>query len=477
MKSLKYILLSICSFLLCSLTSAQDHLTIMLEEMPQSNALNPAMAPEKGGYMIAPGLGGFSFGVENTGFNFDDAFEKSSDDSLHFNIDKLAENISDINLLTGNIDIPILGAGFSVGKNFFTFDITNKTRADMTLPASILDIRYGNYDYDNNRPVNHSISDIYIRAYNYFDVGFGYSRQVTERLRIGGKLKLLLGSIAAYSDNLMLSIDTRDNKSAYSMEVKTEGEINVIAPLDMTYDEEGYVDEAEWNSDDLKLSSMKNSGFAADIGATYKLKDNLTLGVSILDLGFISWKESTNTFISDNHFVFDGVNVDNGIKDDPELKYSDSYWEQLEDSITQFKNLNHSKGNFKTPLSARMMVNVNYKPFKWLQAGGVVSGVIVDKRLYARVSGNATLRAGNWLAFIASLSLDPGYAMSFGSGLTLTAPGFQFFFIGDRIPASISKARSAQMRFGFNFPIGRKKAKDELPAATETEMPTTPPQM
>lgn len=477
MKRFIHILILVVVVIYSRYSYAQEHTVLMLDELPQSNYFNPALAPKSSGYIIVPGISGISLGFENTGFCFDDAFQKDKNDTLYFNLNKLSEKISDYNLTTANIEIPIFGVGFTVKKNFFTISATNKTRADIVVPASILDIRYGNYNYKTEKPVNHSLSDLYTRAFNYFEYAVGFNRAITDRIRLGVKAKLLMGNFALYSNKLDVKIETIQDDHKFIMDVYTNGEIYTSAPLNVTHDEEGYVDEVEWDSDIMSISSSKNTGVAFDLGVTYKLTDKVTIGASVLDLGFISWKETPNTFVSNNNFTFSGVNINGSVKDDPETKVTDTYWEQLKDSLTRFADLRHKTKTFKTPLSANALIHLSYKPFKWLQAGGVVSGVIVDKRLYARVSCNLTLRAKNWLAYIASLSIDPGYATSIGHGLALTAPGFQFFVIAERLPLSTLTSRSAQLRFGFNFPIGRDKTKfntDMNEKTTNTEENTIP---
>lgn len=477
MKRFIHILILVVVVIYNRYSYAQEHTILMLDELPQSNYFNPALAPKSSGYIIAPGISGISLGFENTGFCFDDAFQKDKNDTLYFNLNKLSDKISNYNLTTANIDIPIFGVGFTVKKNFFTISATNKTRADIVVPASILDIRYGNYNYKTEKPVNHSLSDLYTRAFNYFEYAVGFSRAITDRIRLGVKAKLLMGNFALYSNKLDVKIETIQDDHKFIMDVYTNGEIYTSAPLNVTHDEEGYVDEVEWDSDIMSISSPKNTGVAFDLGVTYNLTDKVTIGASVLDLGFISWKETPNTFVSNNNFTFSGVNINGSVKDDPETKVTDTYWDQLKDSLTRFADLRHKTKTFKTPLSANALIHLTYKPFNWLQAGGVVSGVIVDKRLYARVSCNLTLRAKNWLAYIASLSIDPGYATSIGHGLALTAPGFQFFVIAERLPLSTLTSRSAQLRFGFNFPIGRDKTKfntDMNEKTTNTEENTIP---
>lgn len=478
MKRLIYIIAIVATSLYSTLSLAQEHIVLMLDELPQSHSLNPAKAPIGGGYLTMPGLGGISVGFENTGFSLDDMYEQGADDSLRLNIDRLAEKMSSYNLTALNLDVPVLSTGFTVGKNFFSIDISNKTRFDLVFPSSVLDIRYGNYDYANERPTTMSFSDIYLRTYNYFEYAFGYSRQIGDRLRIGGRFKLLAGNFSLYAEDMSLTVDTKKDKSAYSLEISAQGDFKVAAPLEVSNDKEGYVEEVEFDDDNISINPMSNSGVAFDLGATLKVNDQITLGLSVLDMGFISWKENTHAFVSDKSFTFSGVDISGVVKDEPGNKIDDTYWEQIEDSLTQLADVKYQSGNFKTTLSAQVIANVAYRPFKWLLAGGVVSGKIINKRLYARVSANATLRARNWLAFIMSVSADPGNAISVGEGLVLTAPGFQFYVVADRIPMSLRYSRSGQIRFGFNFPIGRRKALKSMEGAvadmiaTESNAPT-----
>ena len=53
---------------------------------------------------------------------------------------------------------------------------------------------------------------------------------------------------------------------------------------------------------------------AIDLGATYKLNDEWTFSASLLDLGFISWKNTTKGTMNKD-FTFDGFS-DISVKDD-----------------------------------------------------------------------------------------------------------------------------------------------------------------
>lgn len=57
-------------------------------------------------------------------------------------------------------------------------------------------------------------------------------------------------------------------------------------------EEEGkdYVTDFDFDSGKLGIAGY---GFGIDLGASYKILDNLTVSASVLDLGFISWSKSS----------------------------------------------------------------------------------------------------------------------------------------------------------------------------------------
>lgn len=64
-------------------------------------------------------------------------------------------------------------------------------------------------------------------------------------------------------------------------------------------EEEGkdYVTDFDFDSGKLGIAGY---GFGIDLGASYKILDNLTVSASVLDLGFISWSKSSTKIASAN---------------------------------------------------------------------------------------------------------------------------------------------------------------------------------
>lgn len=436
--------------------AAQDNMMPFMTELPQSRQFNPANMPSRGGYMLLPVMSGVSVGFESTGFRWNDAFTRTRTDSLKFDADKLAAQMDKNSLLRANADISLLGFGFTAGSNYITFGVNSRTQANATLPVSLLDVRYGNWDYHNNCPIKQSVSDLSLNAYTYLEYALGYTRKVNDKLRVGATVKILNGIMAASADNLNITVDTKETNDGYAVGITTQGEIMIAAPLLITNDEEGYIDKLEYDSDG-SLGIGKNNGFAIDLGASYDINDKWTVGLSLLDLGSINWKNNITTLSADNSFEFSGVNVNDAIKD--KNTESDSYWTQLEDSLTNIKNITAEvKGSFKTKLNSRIIATGEYKPFGWLTAGGVLTGTFIDGKLYSRLSVNGALRAGKVFTFMLNGTVNHGGRMALGTGMQLKLGGFQLFAMADRMPMKVAKSYGANVRFGINFLMGWNKA-------------------
>ena len=118
------------------------------------------------------------------------------------------------------------------------------------------------------------------------------SRNITDKLRIGVKGKLLFGIAAVSIDNKSLGITVNED---YSHSIDANLAVNISAPLNVYMDSNNNIDSLKFDDTRFKtasgvvdfLSGKKNMGFGMDIGATYDLNDRITLSASITDLGFI----------------------------------------------------------------------------------------------------------------------------------------------------------------------------------------------
>lgn len=455
---MKKTIITIASLVLVCITAiAQESVTPFIKELPQRNNFNPAFLSDNKAYFILPGIGGLGVDMENSGFCWEDLFTKSSADEYNIDLDKLAKNMRKLNLTSANVDIPLLAFGFRTNNDYaVSFGVSNKTRFDVVMPRSITDIRHGNYEFDNDRVVGHSISDVYIKGMNYMEAALGLSRKVNDFMRFGIRFKFLSGTFSVFSDDLRINVNTVNDNNRYHLDISTHGSIHASAPISIKVGEDGYVDNIDFEDiDNVKL--MKNNGFAIDLGGTMKIL-GLTLGLSATDLGFIKWKNDTHQLEAGNSYTFRGVNVSDKLKDTEDKEEDkDSYWDQVLDSLKQFTDVSYKASAFKTRLSGRIMASAECDLKDWLSANALVRTKTVDGHFYTQVSAGVQLHAKKWLTWAISGTMNHSIQASLGTGLVLTGGAFQYYLMVDRIPFNIAKTHGAGFSTGINFVIGRKK--------------------
>ncbi len=210
---------------------------------------------------------------------------------------------------------------------------------------------------------------------------------------------------------------------------------------------------------DNTLPSTVGSGFGIDLGANFKFKDKLRVGVAVNDIGSVNW--SGNVYRAIDTLVFDlrndGANSLNVLAEIEQFNGKDGAFKQegvasqrlalpthfrmgasymLRDNLHLgadfFMSLNDAPGSFQSPIWG---VGGDYAPLKWVRFSlGFLSG----GNYAARIPVGITFIAGNgtWEAGVASRDLVTYLR---GDGATLSASfGFLRFHVGntETVPAA-----------------------------------------
>jgi hypothetical protein len=196
------------------LTYSQSNTLYFMEGVHQSSQLNPAYQPSCNGYLALPVLSDINFNFANTGFDFNDFFYYGTGvqaDSLYMNFDLLKSKLGKSNYLLTNVDIPILGFGFWVRNSYFTFSFYNKTRIRFGYPESLVRLVDGNIsNLGADNPIE--IDNLGPFAMNYNEIALGLSKQITHRLIVGGKVKILMGNASVESRISNLKLFTNNDQ-------------------------------------------------------------------------------------------------------------------------------------------------------------------------------------------------------------------------------------------------------------------------
>lgn len=288
-----------------------------MEGVHYRQQLNPALSPGRG-YINIPVIGAFNASVSSKSLGYQDIMDivDSSSDSDFFTSDKFMNRLKSDNQLNLNLSTDILSAGWYKGKNFWSFNVGVRMDMGASVPKSMFTfmremngIDFESLDWsDFSRNVGKE--SLEINAYT--EIGLGYARQINDRLTVGGKVKALLGignlkldvksiGVDAQLQGIPLDSDGKPNIGAIvdnpelADQIHGSANIDVEASLESSFKglnlrkgDEGYIDDFDFEAGDMGIAGY---GAAIDLGASYKLLDNLTVSAAILDLGFISWSK------------------------------------------------------------------------------------------------------------------------------------------------------------------------------------------
>ncbi|MFV0345364.1 MAG: DUF5723 family protein [Bacteroidales bacterium] len=456
----KYILPLI--ILCCTLASkAQDKGMAFLKGTPQSNVINPAfrLNDDDNFYIsLLPVMGGTSISVANTGFSWNDLFYEKQD-SLYLDFDKLDSKLQKKNYTNVNTSFQIISFGFKAGeKSFFTFDMNVKTKTSITLPGDITQIRYGNWDYDNNTPINQSLSGISADGMAYTELAFGYNRKITDKLTAGIRLKYIMGALAVKTEHAKLNMITANDGS-----VTIDNDISIITsgPIHATFDKENKVDGIEFD-DNLDPSDFisKNIGFGVDLGATYQLTDKIMLAAAVNDIGFINWKNNPQHFYSKGSFVYDGADVSDNITD--KAPEGQDLWGDIGDSLGNSFNVDNAvESSFNTGLMFNANVMGTYKFREWVDFGAMLA---LDHNWSSSLTLSASLNPARALSGVVTYSINKNDFAGIGTGLMVRGGCLQFYCMTDNIISYLSPANAkyVNLRFGMNLIFGGGHKKNKI---------------
>lgn len=232
------------------------------------------------------------------------------------------------------------------------------------------------------------------RSLSTIDVSVAYSHRFPELgLAVGIAPKVVLGT--TYSDGTFASTadvtaDAIVHRFAY--EVKAAGALNsgVVGAIH------------PWTSDPFADVSMSNpfggvsgTGFGVDLGATYQLRPDLRVALSLTDLGTVSWSMDAQTITPVNaEFRFEGLELDRDRLDDEFDGKLGDYAESVLDSLARdaYEQVERVDGAFSTALPAGLHLGGAWRPIRRATVNAGTSVALNDAA--GNLGGGAVFYAG-----------------------------------------------------------------------------------
>lgn len=449
----------------CSAAAQTINSAYFTEDYKFRHMLNPAFGNEQN-YVSIPALGNISVNTHGN-FGYRDVImsnpmypslsSKKMTTFLNPYIsaeDALSGFSTGNNRITGDVSLTILSAGFKAFGGYNTIEINSRTTTGVSLPYELFEFakNTGNHSYD--------IGDINAHAQSFAEIAFGHSRQINDKLRLGAKLKVLVGLGRADVKMRNMKADlTAEDKWTITGEATADVSMKGFSYVseEKEYNIEGSGTYERVNDVDLDGVGVGGFGMAIDLGGVYEINEDWTVSASVLDLGFISW---TNDMLAENRsksFVFNGfhdvsVTSDRGEEIDTKV---DRYGDQLAD----FANLTDmdDKGGRSTGIGATINVGVEYTlpVYRKVSFGALCTSRINGAYSWTEGRLSANYAPLNWLDGGVSFAVN-SFTTSMGWVLNLHPKGYNFFIGMDHILGKTSKemiplSSNASLTVGMNI--------------------------
>ena len=432
-----------------------------MDYVPQSMRNNPAQMQKANFHIaIAPLLNNISFSTTSSGFTLSDLFQVEGDTTFA-TPDRMLAKISENNFISQQTNIDFISFGFKVkNKNYFSFNVTERVNFAFDYSKNFMTLLAKGTANEDFLGKNVSMSGTGFRFNHFREYGIGYTREVNDKLSVGGRFKFLQG--LSHLDNDQADITLYTDPNNYS--IKATSTIGVkIAGLGFVFDDGSEFDAITY------MSNFKNTGFALDLGGKYEINDRITTSLNITDLGFINWKTDARRYFNNKvEFNFDGIDLKEYLdKENDEER--EAYAAELSDSIEDIFGLERIDRGFTTNLIANIYIGAEYKLNKTFKAAALFNGKVFKGALYPSLTITTQTALGKWLQAIVSYSIVNKSYENIGLGAAINAGPIQFYAVSDNLLdwTQIDYAKNLNVQLGMNLLFGYKSkiSKEDKKAA------------
>jgi len=429
---------------------AQQNQTMYYMGVPQSRFMNPALQSSCNIYIGIPGINSAYLGVSNNSVGFEDIIFKGTglySDSLisilhpSYDIDAFLAKLKPENRIAPEVYVSLLSFGFRAGENFFFLDIADRVNSHISFPKDLATlVLKGNADFINS-PAD--FSSLSASATYFREIGVGFSREFIDNLVIGVKAKMLFGNanVSLQNDGFNLEID---ESNLFSHTINADLSLNFGYPVEVFRDPEtGYIDSlAVQEPDEGMIFNFGDPGFGIDIGAVYNINEQFSVSASVVDLGFISWKEDVTNLRVKGSYEFEGIDVSSMLVAGDTSSFDDAI-DNITDTLLVIFDPEDSNDPFKTYLPTKIYIGASYQLNENIGFGILSKTLIENGKLWESFTMSANVQAGGFLSTSLSYSITNSTFNNVGFGLSLRGGPIQFYFVTDKLFYKLSR---------FNFP-------------------------
>ncbi|MGB0891202.1 MAG: DUF5723 family protein [Flavobacteriaceae bacterium] len=311
----KVILFCLCVAFFHTLDAQNNNILFGFSESPQKLLVNPGAETNYKYHAGIPLFSGISLNSGSSKLVLSDLF--LSGGNFTNKVSNTINKLSSEDYISFNSQIEVLNLGYRlddatyISGGFYTeIDFIGYFPKDVAIL-----LNEGNSAYLNK---NFSLAQLTMR----FDVlgvlHAGITRKMSERLTLGGRIKIYSSSLNA---------NTNNNSGTFTTSNGTNNILrHSLRNIDFEFNSSGIYDGEHVSVDGGSVATNTllggNLGFGLDLGFTYHVSPQLEISGSILDLGYISYSKQIKTKTLKGSYDFEGI----------EFQFdgnNPTYWEDL----------------------------------------------------------------------------------------------------------------------------------------------------
>ncbi len=469
MKKSLHSLLLCAALLTCLEAFSQTESTLyFMNSIPQVVEANPAIIPRYKTSIGLPFISSMGSVYTNNGFSYNDIITKI-DGFSKIDLSNLSSKLAEKNYIQAAAFADLFRIGLRISpKVYLMASSTAKSYERMMIPKSLISLLA-----DGTAPLvgSYSQSSPSAEANAMLVTSFGVAYQANDRLTVGGRLKYLIGQANVTTDASSLVVQVSD-----TYQITATGQATVKTSGVNSLTNSGYNASEQWTD------YLKNNGWGLDLGATYKATDKLTLGASLTDIGFITWKNNTYQYTLDPvkaTYTFSGIDINKLANNNTNYLTG-----QLDSIKNKFEMKETSTGSYTTMLPGKLYLSGKYEILKDLNVGLLFFSEKYKERLASGVTAAVNKNFGKLVSTYLSYTASNRSYNNIGLGVSFNVAPLQIYFVGDNIFGAttslvsngnlnsyLNSAQIVTVRAGLNIVMGWDKGDTKKTAKGESGIP------
>ncbi|MBN2212819.1 MAG: hypothetical protein JW723_01125 [Bacteroidales bacterium] len=425
----------------------QNHTLYFLNNVPQTNMLNPAVQTECKVFIGLPVISSLHINLANSGFTMNQLLD--SQDSSEYSIDAatIHDKLGKRNYLSSELYADLLNVGIKIKKRYyFTFAIRERNDLNLFYTKNLFSLAYkGNTQYEGEWV---SLKGNGLQFNHFREFSLGISKIIDEYTTWGIRAKLLFGKLNLKTSRENVSLFTEEN----TFDLFFKGDFRADASLPVSLDSaDGNLrpDYEYYSTDPVGLIfNRQNTGIAVDAGFIHHYDEKITLHGSLLDLGLIPYRSDLTNYSVNGEYVYTGPLGDTIITED--------YIEEVFDRINDSMDVSLTRESYIYVLSPRLYLGISYQLNRNTSVNALLAARFWKQKIQTGLTITGTWRPYYWFAATASWSYFHRSINNIGAGIVLGRNPVQFYLVSDNVPGFIwpQSTKNLNLRFGFNMIFG-----------------------